>query len=165
MRRGLPGRPWSTALVAFVIGFTSYALLFGNPISERLIFSPAFGQSPKLLAVLQSIEPLPAVGPGWQDLLSFSPRRALVLALIYLWVVGLTLIFGAVARALPGSGWRRGLPFALGVWAVAFPLLEIFFPLNVLGEPLPLVAYELLLEIGLCAGLAIPIAALTPQTD
>jgi hypothetical protein len=156
-------RPWWIALVSFVTGFTTYAFLFGNPISERLIYSPDFGQSPKLLAVLQTMEPIPPLGPGWADLLSITGPKALTLGLLYLWAVGLVFIFRSVARSLPGRGWRRGLPFALILWAIAFPLLEFFFPLNVLGEPLPLVAYELTLELGLCLALAIPIAALTPE--
>lgn len=157
-------RPWWIAWVSFVTGFTTYAFLFGNPLSERLIYSPEFGQSPKLLAVLRTMEPIPPVGPAWSDLLSLSGPKVLVLGLLYLWAVGLVFIFRFVARSLPGRGWRRGVPFAIILWAIAFPLLEFFFPLNVLGEPLPLVAYELTLEVGLCLALAIPIAALTPET-
>lgn len=157
-------RPWITALASFVTGFTTYAFLFGNPLSQRLIYSPDFGQSAKVLAVWQSIEPIPAVGPAWGDLLTFSGPKVLILGLLYLWAVGLVFIFRTVARSLPGRGWRRGLLFAVILWAIAFPLLEFFFPLNVLGEPLPLVAYELTLELGLCLALAIPIAAFTPET-
>ena len=143
------GRTLAAALAAEGVGLLGFLALFGNPISRRLIYSPAFGQSEKLLAVWSTLPPPPALTPLWEDLLTFTPRKVLALGLLYFWALGLAVLFTVVSPALPGREWRKGLAFGTGLWAAVFPLLEVFFPFNLLGEPLYLVAYELLLEVPL----------------
>lgn len=153
------GRTLAAALAAETVGLLGFLALFGNPLSRRLIYSPALGQSEKLLAVWTTLPPAPALTPLWGDLLAFTPRKVLALGLLYLWAFGLALVYLVVSAALPGRGWRKGLAFGLGLWATVFPLLEVFFPFNLLGEPLYLVAYELLLEVPLALGIGVSLAA------
>lgn len=156
------GRAIGVAIVAYAVVFAAFLLLFGNPFSRQLIYSSVYGQSPKLLAVWMQIEPLPAVTPFWEDLFEFNLRKVGVLALFFPWFLAHVWIFAQVAHGLPGRGWRKGLGFGLGLWLTAYLFFELFTPLNQFGEPLPLVAYELGLDllIGLAEGVVI--AALYP---
>ncbi len=153
------GRTLAAALAAEAVGLPGFLVLFGNPLSRRLIYSPAYGQSEKLLAVWSTLPPPPALTPIWSDLLAFTPRKVLALGLLYLWTFGLALVYPVVSPALPGRGWRKGLAFGLGLWTAVFPLLEVFFPFNLPGEPLYLVGYELLLEVPLALGIGVSLAA------
>lgn len=117
------------AVVAFLLAF---ALFFG--LAAPVLFDPAL-QSAKLLAVWQTLEPLPLVvtNPG-------------------LFVVGIALlgavhglVFAGIVDGLPVDPLRRGLAFGGLLWGVMALFFEYFAPLNLFGEPLPLVALELTL--------------------
>jgi hypothetical protein len=137
----------AAGVVAYVVAVASLTLLFGNPLSERLLFTPAAGQSPKVLAVWLEQPPLPAVTPLWADVGSIDGRGLAVQALLLAWALGLALVYALGWRQRPGPAWRRGLAFGVAMWAVVFVFFEAWVPFNVLGEPFHLVAFELALEL------------------
>ncbi len=93
-------------LVAEVVLLSAFALLFGNPISRGIIYTPQAGQSEKLLAVWFGIQPLPAVTPFWDQLFTFNARKVSVLALFFLWA--LCLVWG-YAGQLARTGVAQGI--------------------------------------------------------
>ena len=148
-----------TTIITYVLGFASFLVLFGNPISRSLIYTSKMGQSDKLLSVWFTLEPSPAVTPFWDEIVIFSGRKLAVLALLFLWTFSLVLIYATVKDALPGQGWRKGLAFGALLWATVFLFFEVFFAFNLLGEPLGLVIFELGLEVGLALVTGVTIAA------
>src|SRR5690606_14871622 len=50
-----------TAVVSFLAGLVVLVLSFGNPFSYNLIYTENAGQSPKVIAVWQTLEPVPPV--------------------------------------------------------------------------------------------------------
>lgn len=135
------------ALVGYVVAMTSLTLLFGNPISQRILFTSEAGQADKVLSVWLEQEPLPAVTPVWDDLGEPNARQAAVQGMLVLWALALTLAFAMGWAHRPGPAWRRGLTFGVTMWAVLFLFFEAWVPLNVLGEPFALVLFELGLEL------------------
>ena len=134
-----------TALAALILGLLAFLLLFGNPLSQRLIYTSEFGQSLKLLDVWKSTEPLPAVTPFFQDMFRMTGKKLAVLALLWVWTLGLVRLYSWVQPQLPRERLRATLAFGGVVW-LNFFFFEIFSPFNILGEPFLLVCYELFLE-------------------
>ncbi|MFQ5945774.1 MAG: hypothetical protein ACE5NC_05915 [Anaerolineae bacterium] len=156
---------WSRAVVAGLVAFAAVfpvaVFLFGNPLSRRIVFTTDFGQSSKLLANWLETQPIPPVGPFWEDLLAFTPEKVgILLALAGVLVVH-ALIYQIVAPVLPSAGWRKGISFGIGVWALVYLFYEIFVPLNQFGEPIPIVVYELILWFVVAAVEGLVIAAVT----
>lgn len=61
-------------------------------------------------------------------------------------------LFEYIREALPAGIVRRGVVYGLAMWAISYVFFETWVPLNALGEPLPLVGLELLLEaVGMTA--------------
>ncbi len=147
-------------LVAEVVLLSVFVLLFGNPISRGIIYTPQAGQSEKLLAVWFGIQPLPAVTPFWDQLFTFNARKVSVLALFFLWALGLVWGYASIGGSLPGQGWRKGLAFGALLWVMAMPLLEIFFPFSMFGEPFKLMLFQLALEIGIALAVGVSISAI-----
>ena len=106
--------------------------LFMNPLSQGMIFSKSLGQSEKLVAVWSEIRPVPT-------LLSLLP--ALIIApLIY------SLVFATIYDSIPGKpGITRGFTYGIILWALVAIFFELFTPIGLFGEPIHLLAYELLL--------------------
>ncbi len=156
---------WGRAVLAGVAGFAVVfpiaVLLFGNPLSERIIFTAEFGQSSKLLANWLETPPLPPVGPFWEDVFSFSIAKVGILLLLAGVIVVHALIYQIVAPALPGRRLWRGVSFGIGVWALTYLFFEVFVPLNQFGEPLPIVAYELILWLGVAIVEGVVISVVT----
>lgn len=132
----LIGIRWKSALVAGIAGaFTSMVLVAlvytaANPI----LFNPQY-QSAKVIAVYQSIMPLP--------LLSSNPA-AVVAGWIIVSMVR-TLVFAWFYNGIPGTGVRKGLSWGLAVWLTVVLFSEFYSTINLLGEPLYLAAFEMFL--------------------
>lgn len=147
-----------SGLLAYVAGFTGFLFLFGNPLSQRLIYSSDYGQSSKLIDIWKSIEPIPPVSPFWDRVTTIEVKAIPVILLLFAWSVGLAWIYAHIHASIPGRGWRKGLWFGFGVWLSSFLFFEIFTPLNLFGEPLHLIAYQLALELVIAAIVGIVIA-------
>lgn len=138
-----------TTLVAGVLMQATTALLWTNPLTTRIILTPEFGQSQKLINVWTVWQPLPRIGqqPSWSMMVGF-------LAFTFLHVM----VYQWLAPVLPGQGWiGKGLSLALGIWVFQYGYFEFFTPFNQYWEPVYLIVYELLLQgvMAVVEGLAI----------
>lgn len=104
-------------------------------------------QSKKLIAVWTQLEPLPLV--------AFSP--APIIAGLMLLAVGHAFIYRSIAAAWPQGIRERGLRMAGMLFFMIYLFWEFFTPFNQFGEPLPLIALELVFwaVIALAEGMAI----------
>jgi hypothetical protein len=120
------------APIAAALNASLLFLLFMNPLSQQIIFSESAGQSPKLVAVWNELEPVPS-------LVSLLPALTIT-PLIY------SVIFTILYEAVPGrNGTRKGLSFGIMLWATIAVFFELFTASGLFGEPVHLLAYELLL--------------------
>jgi len=104
--------------------------LFMNPFSQEIIFSENLGQSPKLVAVWTSFEPVPSI---------FSLVPALVITPAIF-----SFFFAVLYDSVPGHGkLKKGLAYGIILWGTIAVFFELFTPLGLFGEPLHLLAYEL----------------------
>jgi hypothetical protein len=128
----------TATLVAAAAMQSVTALLWMNPLTTRLILTPEFGQSQKLINVWTVWEPLPRIAqtPSWPMLAGF-----LVFTLLHV------LVYLRLAPQLPGKSWfGKGLSLAVGILVFQYGYFEFFAPFNQYHEPLHLIAYELLLQ-------------------
>jgi hypothetical protein len=106
-------------------------------------------QSPKLIAVWTSLEPLPLVvvqpGPIVMGLLLFGLGHAL----IYAWL----------APHWPPGILARGGRMALLIFFLSFVFWEFFTPFNQLGEPVVLIGLELLFWAAIATSEGLVLAA------
>ena len=117
---------------ATVLNMTLLFLLFMNPLSQQIIFSESVGQSPKLVAVWTEISPVPSV-------VSLLPALTIT-PLIY------SIVFVTLYDSIPGrTGTKKGFVFGVILWALIAVFFELFTPNGLFGEPIHLLAYELLL--------------------
>ena len=106
--------------------------LFMNPISQDIIFSESIGQSPKLVAVWTSLEPIPSE-------LSLTPALIITPAIF-------SFFFAILYDSIPGSGrLKKGIVYGIILWGTIAVFFELFTPLGLFGEPLHLLGYELFL--------------------
>lgn len=91
-------------------------------------------QSPKLIAIWTQIEPLPLV----------VANPAPIIIGMMLFGIGHAFIYRSVSAAWPTGIFQRAVRFAGLLFFMTFLFWEFFTPFNQLGEPLPLVALELL---------------------
>jgi len=91
-------------------------------------------QSPKLIAVWTQLEPLPLVVA--------NPPPIIIGMLLF--GIGHAFIYRSVSTAWPVGTSRRAMRFAGLLFFMSFLFWEFFTPFNQFGEPLPLVALELL---------------------
>jgi hypothetical protein len=91
-------------------------------------------QSPKVIAVVETHEPLPLmrtapyiVFAGWTGFL-----------------IGWAFLFKHISVLWPQSYWTRLWRLALLIWFFSLFFFELMGPYNLFAEPLPLVALELL---------------------
>lgn len=137
------------ALVAGVLTQAVTAALWMNPITQRIILTPEFGQSQKLISVWRVWEPLPR--------LTQQPSVPMIAGFLVFTLLHV-LVYLRLAPVLPGRGWvGKGVSLALGIWVFQYGYFEFFTPFNQYHEPLPLIAYELFLQgvMALVEGLAI----------
>ncbi|QLH08749.1 hypothetical protein [Candidatus Nitrosotenuis sp. DW1] len=118
-------------ITAIVNMFILYAL-FMNPISQNVIFSDSLGQSPKLVAVWTTLEPVPQI-------------TSLLPALLITPVI-FSFFFAVLYDSIPGHGKiKKGFAYGIILWGTIAMFFELFTPLGLFGEPLYLLAYELAL--------------------
>lgn len=113
------------------------AAIWNNPLTTRLILTPEFGQSQKLINVWTLWEPLPRITrmPSWPMIAGF-----------YAFAVLHALFYRRFKPLLPGRTWgAKGLALSGIIW-VQYAYFEFFTPFNQYHEPLHLIAYELLLQ-------------------
>jgi len=104
-------------------------------------------QSPKLIAVWTKLEPLPLVVNSPAPIIAGLMLFAIAHAFMYRWL----------APAWPPGIAARALRLALLVFILSFLFWEFFTPFNQFGEPLALIALELVFwgAIALAEGFAI----------
>lgn len=147
-RGGVSGlRLLGAGTVAFTATGLGALLLWGNPLTWRLILTPEFGQSDKLLAVWLYLPPRPKLDL-WRREAFPSAGQLQMAALLYLLTLAHAWVYGVIRTALPGEGWRKGIGFGAGIWLFAYVFFELFTPFNLFGEPLHLLAYQLALWLG-----------------
>ena len=134
--------PWRKVLVTTLVAGTLMqgvtALLWMNPLTQRIILTPEFGQSQKLINVWTVWEPLPRLSqqPSFPMMGGF-----LLFTLLHV------MVYLRLFPVLPGNGWvAKGLSLALGIWVFQYGYFEFFTPFNQYREPLHLIAYELTLQ-------------------
>jgi hypothetical protein len=106
-------------------------------------------QSPKLIAVWTTLEPLPLVVA--------SP--APIIAGMVLFGILHAFIYRSVSVAWPVGVLPRAMRFAGLVFFMVFVFWEFFTPFNLFGEPLPLVGLELLFWAAIAVAEAFAVAA------
>lgn len=118
-------------VVALVHMFLLYGL-FMNPVSQEIIFSESMGQSPKLVAVWTSLEPIPS---------QFSLIPALIITPIIF-----SFFFAILYDSIPSrTKLKKGLAYGIILWGTIAVFFELFTPLGLFGEPIHLLAFELFL--------------------
>lgn len=114
------------------------AALWMNPLTTRVILTPEFGQSQKLINVWTVWEPLPRI--------ALMPNAAMISG-FFLFTLLHVLVYRRFAALLPGQSWiGKGLALAAGIFIFQYGYFEFFTPFNQFHEPLHLIAYELLLQ-------------------
>jgi hypothetical protein len=110
-----------------------------------LLTSPI--QSQKLIAVWTELEPLPLV---------VASPAPIILGMV-LFGIAHAFIYRSISVAWPSGVLPRALRFAGLVFFMTFAFWEFFTPFNQFGEPLPLIALELLFWaiIAVCEAFAI----------
>ena len=111
--------------------FTFRAIGFGWDGQGFLITSSM--QSPKLIAVWTTLQPLPMI----------VANPAPIIGGIVLFGIGHAFVYRWLAAAWPAGIAPRALRFAGLQFFMTFMFWEFFTPFNQFGEPLPLVALEL----------------------
>jgi hypothetical protein len=112
--------------------FTFRAIGFGWD-GQGILITAAM-QSPKLIAVWTSLQPLPMI----------VANPAPIIGGIVLFGIGHAFVYRWLAAAWPAGILPRALRFAGLQFCMTFLFWEFFTPFNQFGEPLPLVALELL---------------------
>ncbi|HRH81099.1 MAG TPA: hypothetical protein PLW81_08660 [Thiobacillaceae bacterium] len=121
---------------------------FGLNGDGILLSSPI--QSQKLIAVWTTLEPLPMV----------AVNPAPILFGILLFGVGHAFIYRSVSAVWPAGVWPRALRFAGLLFFLVYLFWEFFTPFNQFGEPLPLLALELVFWAAIAFAEALVIAAI-----
>jgi len=148
-----------TALAALIVGLVAFLILFGNPLSQKIIYSEGLGQSKKFLAVWTQLEPVPKLTPFFGDFMKLSVKKLGIILLLYLWTLGFVRVYAVVGQAFANDGLKRIIGFAGIIW-LAFLFFEIFAPFNLLGEPFSIVIYELFLESIICILISVTVVKL-----
>lgn len=120
---------------------------FGWDGGGILLSSPI--QSPKLIAVWTQLEPLPLV------VVSPTP---IIIGMVLFGIVH-AIIYRSVSAAWSGGLVPRAMRFAGMLFFMIFLFWEFFTPFNQFGEPLPLIALELLFWAAIAIAEAFVIAA------
>ena len=131
-----------------VVMLLTFRLLgFGWNGGGILLESPL--QSAKLVAVWTTIEPIPLV----------VDRPLPIVAGIVLFGIFHAWVYRQTAPQWPVGVMNRGLRFALVVFVMTFLFWEFFTPFNMFGEPLSLLALELVFWACIAVGDGLAIAA------
>lgn len=115
-----------------VVMLLTFRLLgFGWNGGGILLESPS--QSKKLIAVWTEIEPIPLV---------VNSPSSIIIGIILFGIIH-AYLFRWLSAAWPEGIFKRGVRFACIVFIMAFLFWEFFTPFNMFGEPLHLIAIEL----------------------
>lgn len=121
------------AIVIPVVAITNMFVLFAlfmNPVSHEIIYSQKLDQSPKLVAVWTSLQPVPSLS-------SLAPALIITPSIF-------SFFFAVLYDSIPGhTKWKKGLAYAIILWGTISVFFELFTPFGLFGEPLHLLAYEL----------------------
>jgi len=132
-------RAFGGGAVAFVVANIVSNILFFQ-LGKPLLFEAGM-QSPKVVAVLFEMEPLPLMftnGPLYMAIAAF--------------IGGLHgLVFAWIEPILPAGILRRGLAFGAILWTLMAVYFEFHAPFNMFGEPPLLVSLELVFWIAVLA--------------
>jgi hypothetical protein len=131
-----------------VMLLTFRAIGFGWNGGGILLSSPI--QSPKLIAVWTTLEPLPLV---------VASPTPIIIGMVLFGIVH-AFIYRSVSVAWPVGILPRAMRFAGLVFFMVFVFWEFFTPFNLFGEPFPLLGLELLFWAAIAAAEALVIAAL-----
>lgn len=133
-----PARGAVAAIAAWAVLQIVTALAWTNPLTDRIILTEEFGQSPKLIEVWTRLQPLPRI--------TEDPPIAMMLGYLLFSLIHVG-VFVRLFEALPGRGWiGKGTSSGLGILVFQYGYFEFFGPFNQYHEPLRLIAYELLLQ-------------------
>jgi hypothetical protein len=142
-------------LAGVVFALLSALTFYVLGILPGILFNPAF-QSPKVLAVMLTLEPLPVM------------QRApyIIVAGWSVIIVGYAFLFNHISVLWPQSYWTRLWRLTFIIWFFSLLFFEFQGPYNLLGEPLPLLALEMLFW-AICAlgASAVIVAMSTTDTD
>jgi hypothetical protein len=134
-----------------VMLLTFRAIGFGWNGGGILLSSPI--QSPKLIAVWTTIGPLPLV---------VAKPAPIIIGMVIFGIVH-AFIYRSVSVAWPVGVLPRAMRFAGLVFFMVFVFWEFFTPFNLFGEPLPLVALELLFWAAIALAEALVIVAIVER--
>lgn len=150
-RTGLAGVLASVAF--FLLSFLTFFVL-GD--LTGILNNPAI-QSPKVIAVLKTLEPLP--------LMQTAPH--IIFAGWIVIFVGYAFLFNHISVLWPQNYRTRLLRLTLIIWSFSLLFFEFQGPFNLLGEPPSLVALELVFWAISALGASAVIVAMTgrPRTD
>ena len=101
-----------TALAAWAVLQVVLTLAWSNPLTVRLILTPEFGQSQKLVNVWTLWQPLPLI---------FQQPPLAMMAGFFLYSLLHVAVFVSLFSTIPGLQWKsKGMAFGLGilVWVV-----------------------------------------------
>lgn len=151
-----PQRALLVAFAAWAVLQVVTAMAWSNPLTMRLILSPDFGQSQKLIDVWTVWQPLPRI--------TAQPPLLMMLG-FFIYAVLHVVAFIKLFPSIPGQTWKcKGMAFGAGILIFQYGYFEFFGPFNQYHEPLPLIAYELLLQALMAFAEALVISRLlTPR--
>jgi hypothetical protein len=133
-----PRRALLAAVAAWGVLQVVTVLAWTNPLTMRLILSPDFGQSQKLINVWTVWQPLPRI--------THQPPLLMMLGFLFYAVLHVA-AFIKLFPSIPGRRWKcKGMAFGAGILIFQYGYFEFFGPFNQYHEPLPLISYELLLQ-------------------
>lgn len=142
----------AAGLALSLVNFLTFGLLGGShPGHTGLLFNPAT-QSPKVIAVYKSIQPLPFI----------VTRPYLILAGFVAFAIGHALLYRSIAAAWPDRYAARLWRLALTLWFVSALFFEFLGPFNLLHEPFQVQKWELLFWALSCTAEAAVIVILVP---
>jgi hypothetical protein len=124
-----------SGLVGGIVWWLGMVIIFG---SVQFILADPIVQSAKFNAVFQTLAPLPRSSTNpW-----IVPLGLMAFALIDAW------IYSIIRSAFGPTILKRGAFFGLILFLVMTPWFEFYLPWNVMWEPAPLVALEVLCWFG-----------------
>lgn len=119
-----------------------------------ILLDPAL-QSPKLIAVWTQMEPLPLV----------IANPAPIVAGLFFFGIGHAFVYRWLAPSWPQGIAARAWRLAALIFFLSFLFWEFFTPFNQFGEPLPLIALQLLFWVMIAAAEALVIAVLLERAS
>lgn len=143
------GVRWKYAIVAGLAGALVSAILVGilYTAGSPILFNSQL-QGAKVLAVYNTIQPLPLLTTNMPAFLVGYVVVSMVRTFVFAWLY----------RGIPGAGVRKGLAWGLVIWLIAIVFSEFYTAVNLLAEPLFLVAFELVLQLPAYLGEGVVVA-------